>query len=458
MINGKEKLYFLLNRIDDAKAIAPSGQPLIIDPLNDLNDNIREVELSQLFPKLEKDQQVLKVLKIPRRTKTSLDEFDPYDHADDGCWHIKLLPAFGNYFLKIQQEPEYQEFMGKKPSNSPTKTNSDTLMTYEKKLDLIVKAIVEAKKATRKGQLTTLYLNSTNGLDRLELDEIRGMLLQLQDEKIVTLHQKTNRLLPLSQQSTNPSYLFLDILDGFDNWYASYQIKQKGKIENLSETNLKEVSYVLSQIEDQLQLSQSSSFNFSFVSSIHEIEGFEREDIDDLTNGYIKVLDYLNKVGVIVSYSHGEMSLDADIVLNIGNFYEALDNVKKVKTLQKKVETDTTETAKIIPTTKTINVTYDPKKGTLDISGKSVKFNKDSFRAKLLELLLKDNKSIKKEWSWDEVIEEIEGTKDQDSTKDNKKKFYPACDGLSKFIAQKIGINDLLVFNKSTVQINSKYL
>ena len=94
----------------------------------------------------------------------------------------------------------------------------------------------------------------------------------------------------------------------------------------------------------------------------------------------------------------------------------------------------------------------------MSVESKKVKFKKESFRAKLLELLLKDDKSRKKEWSWDEVIEEIEDTKDKEATTENKKKFYPACDGLSKFIAQKIGVNDLLIFNKSTVQINPKYL
>lgn len=117
-MNGKEKLYFLLNRIDDIRAIAPSGQPLIIDPTNDLNRNYRDIELTQLFTKLAKDEHILKVLKVPSRTKEIdiIEDLDPYDHADDGCWHIELLPTFDDYFLKIQNEPEYQEFSGKKPA------------------------------------------------------------------------------------------------------------------------------------------------------------------------------------------------------------------------------------------------------------------------------------------------------------------------------------------------------
>lgn len=43
-MDGKEKLYFLLDAIEDARTIAPSGQPLMIDPMNDLSGNYREVD------------------------------------------------------------------------------------------------------------------------------------------------------------------------------------------------------------------------------------------------------------------------------------------------------------------------------------------------------------------------------------------------------------------------------
>jgi hypothetical protein len=74
MMNGKQKLYFLLDHIDDARTLAPTGQPIIIDPTNDLNRNYRDIELMQLFTKLEKDIQVLKVLQIPSRLQ-AIDTF-----------------------------------------------------------------------------------------------------------------------------------------------------------------------------------------------------------------------------------------------------------------------------------------------------------------------------------------------------------------------------------------------
>ncbi len=129
-MDGKQKLYFLLNRIDDARAIAPSGQPLIIDPTNDLNRKYRDIELQQLFTKLEKDVQVLKVLQIPSRFQAIEIVDDPFEYQpeveqNDGYYHIELLPSFDEYFLKIQNEAEYQEFTGKTPAKSTKQIKHD---------------------------------------------------------------------------------------------------------------------------------------------------------------------------------------------------------------------------------------------------------------------------------------------------------------------------------------------
>jgi len=124
-MNGKQKLYFLLDAIGDARVLAPAGQPLLIDPTNDLNRRYRGIELNQLFTKLEKDEKIIKVLKPANRIKGILDEYDPYDHVDDGCYHIELLPTFDNYFLEIQNEAEYQEFTGKTPNKNKPHSKPD---------------------------------------------------------------------------------------------------------------------------------------------------------------------------------------------------------------------------------------------------------------------------------------------------------------------------------------------
>lgn len=116
-MSGKEKLYFLLERISDIREISPSGFSLIIDPTNDLNRRYENLELARLFAKLELDDKVLKIDKAPSRLRMSqaIESLDPYDRVDDGCWHIQLLPAFDNYYLTIQEQPEYQNFTGKTP-------------------------------------------------------------------------------------------------------------------------------------------------------------------------------------------------------------------------------------------------------------------------------------------------------------------------------------------------------
>lgn len=115
MMTGKQKLYFLLDTIDDVRVMTPAGQPLIIDPTNKLNRKYTGQELSGLFVKLAKDEKVIKLIKAPQRVKDEFDWLDPYDHADDGCWHVELLPTFDRYFSVIQQELEYQEFTGRRP-------------------------------------------------------------------------------------------------------------------------------------------------------------------------------------------------------------------------------------------------------------------------------------------------------------------------------------------------------
>lgn len=474
MMTKREKLYFLIDHIEEARVITPSGQAILIDPTNDLNRRISDVELKQLFTKLEKDEDVLKVLQIPSGIKRveiveDLDPYDPPYQQDDGCWHIELLPAFDGYFSKIQLEPEYQDFTGKKPVGKAIKPNRNTTMTYEQKLDLIAKALIEAKKATRIGQTTTLYLNATNGLDCLDREEIRNILLQLQDEDILKLNPKTNRLLLLNQQPTNPTYFLLDILDGFDNWLIRYRMRQKSKPENLDWLNLLKALDVCSDIERQLQLARTNyvtiaSFPYPYVGRFLELFPYDSIGTRKAYQQYRwEGVQYLIKEKAVFeakynnddTFGYGSIG----IKVNLLNFDEFHTKIEQEFEKRQKTDDKVKEKPKTIDKTAVkLKATYNSQKGELEIEDKKVTFKKDSFRAKLLELLLKDDKSRKKEWSWDEVIEAIEDTKDPDLTKEKKKKFYPACDGLSKHIASKTGVNDLLVFNKSTVQISSKYI
>lgn len=333
-------------------------------------------------------------------------------------------------------------------------------MTYEEKLDLLINELAEAKKRTRVGQPVKVFVTKQSELiKKLIPQEIHELLLQLQDdEKILTIKEIPTDLKTGWEVNIDKiDYFSVEILDAFDDWCGKRLIANKSRLENLSEQNLKNIIHITHLIELELELDQSEKITIGFGSSVHDFEGYEREDIDEIINTYARGLGYLKNIGVVKDYTTSDMTLSSEITLNIARFFEILE---KIKELEQKKSTPQIQTP---PTSKkqTIDkpkISYDKQKGVLEIEGNEVKFDKESFRAKLLELLLKDDKNIKKEWSWDEVLEEIEGIKDADTLKENKKKFYPACDGLSKLIAQKTSINNLLIFNKSTVQINPKYL
>jgi hypothetical protein len=330
-------------------------------------------------------------------------------------------------------------------------------MTYEEKLSIIIDAIQEARK--RMGganNLVKIFITKDNHLKDIYIHELNDILKHLEIESAIQVMKLPKELEPYSVSLIDEGSYFLLAIKGFDEWYGQFLIKEKSRVENLSDANFNEIYTVLTQIEDQLQFSQSGKFNFSFVSSNYDIDGYDSRDIDILENGYLKVFNYLKKANVINDFSHGAMSLDADISLNIGNFYEILKKAKKRKG-NKKVITEI-ETEESLDFNKDIKVKYESKTGVLKINSQQVRLRKDSFRGKLIALLLENEKNMKKLWNWDEIMEKIQGIKDDEGLKDNKKKFYPACDGLQKFIAQKISINDLLIFDNTTVQINPKYI
>lgn len=352
-------------------------------------------------------------------------------------------------------------------------------MTYEEKLDIVIKAIVEARKLARKGEdkklYTKLYLTSDNELKGFILNELYDILLKLQDDEGIVFVQDIpsaiQKLFDLNVAlEGKKDFFLLEIKDGFDSWYERRLIINKSRLENLSGTNLTNITHIVKLIEEQLELDQSEKITIGFISSDYEIEAYEKEQIDDLISTYTRSLTYLKNISVIKDYTTADMTLSSDLTLNIARFFEVLEQINKLSLTKKIIKKDeTNEISKAeepqkkeqeeINTTRTktaIKVFYNG--GVLNIEDKKVKLQKDSFRGKLLELLLKDDKNSRKEWSWDETIEEIEGIESTDALKESKKKFYPACDGLSKFIAQKTGVNDLLIYNKSTVQINPIYL
>lgn len=144
MMSGKEKLYFLLNRIYDQRVLTPSGQPILIHPLGDLNGNYPDLELLMLLKKLQDDLKVLKVT----RTPLSEEEKGYYPRYEDDYFGLELLPAFDEYLTQIQNEPEYQNYSSRRPTSSkptvtqptPTDTTLDIIyeVTYTKAREVLI--------------------------------------------------------------------------------------------------------------------------------------------------------------------------------------------------------------------------------------------------------------------------------------------------------------------------------
>ncbi|MCX7997070.1 MAG: hypothetical protein N2691_04975 [Patescibacteria group bacterium] len=101
--------------------------------------------------------------------------------------------------------------------------------------------------------------------------------------------------------------------------------------------------------------------------------------------------------------------------------------------------------------------TYDPSSGVLFLNGKVAQFKKNNLRAKILETMTKSDKAKKKSWSWDELVEEIEGIESPDP-KLYKQKIYDAVKKANDYIASQTGITDFLRVDMNTSQINPAYL
>ena len=116
----------------------------------------------------------------------------------------------------------------------------------KKELDLILKAIVEAREFTRKGHEVHVDISGNNGLCTIYPDRLIDILLILQDdEKILkikvspewsyrpdTMDLDTAIVLTDMGGDFPIGYFTVDILEGFDEWCADYWAKRKNSLEN----------------------------------------------------------------------------------------------------------------------------------------------------------------------------------------------------------------------------------
>ncbi|MFC1626849.1 hypothetical protein ACFL1P_01445 [Patescibacteria group bacterium] len=163
--------------------MTPSGKPILIHPLGELNAKYSIVELTNLLTKLQDDEKVLKVTKTPTQ--------DPFGMSDynDGYYGVVLLSAFDEFYTNIQQEPEYQEFTGKKPSTpkSHNKTQSKPDRKSLKKIWELLQEIEEKKGITTKDNPVRITSYDPSNKTNEDLYEARKTIL----EKLQSLNALT---------------------------------------------------------------------------------------------------------------------------------------------------------------------------------------------------------------------------------------------------------------------------
>jgi hypothetical protein len=107
-------------------------------------------------------------------------------------------------------------------------------MRYDQKLDIIVAALVEAKKATIGQGPTSLYLDANSGLNIFDERELREILHKIESETdVIHVLDGTNRLLSPSEQPKNPGYILIYVFDGFDKLSKGYFVPQSHDAEKV---------------------------------------------------------------------------------------------------------------------------------------------------------------------------------------------------------------------------------
>lgn len=108
----------------------------------------------------------------------------------------------------------------------------------KKELDLIIEAITDAKKVTRKGHAVKVYIRRDNQLVTVYPEELYDILLKLQDDdRIIRVktfpHERSYRDEDTwkSLWSNGELHFSVKILDTFDKWCADYRPKAKSSIQ-----------------------------------------------------------------------------------------------------------------------------------------------------------------------------------------------------------------------------------
>jgi hypothetical protein len=208
--------------------------------------------------------------------------------------------------------------------------------------------------------------------------------------------------------------------------------------------------------------------NEKLLKILNAIQEARKASVDpSIVNLYLTKADGLNDFDaneiwdILIKIEHDEKVLKIESVPKIVDIHAGTDTEKAIYNTQtyfsiKILNPFDKWLLKLLPSETPLKGLYfDDKTGKLTINSKTITLRRSTFKSGLVIALLSNKK---KDWSWEEILGEIEHLEGEKVPLEFKEKFYPACDGLQKSISQKIGLNDFLIFTTSTVRINPKYL
>jgi len=102
VLHGEEKIWFLVNTLAKERKVTPKGKPVALHPMNDLNNHYSKLDFIDLFETLQQDDVARLLNQLPT-------------DQTYGKYQIELLPGFDDYVEKLEENPEYLEWSGKKP-------------------------------------------------------------------------------------------------------------------------------------------------------------------------------------------------------------------------------------------------------------------------------------------------------------------------------------------------------
>ena len=101
-LRGKEKIWYLVNRLAEEREITLKGSLIGLHPTQDLNKHYSLSDFVDLMAKLETEENVAKLTSLP------VDQTNMK-------YQVEILPGFDEYIKRLESDPEYLKFSGKPP-------------------------------------------------------------------------------------------------------------------------------------------------------------------------------------------------------------------------------------------------------------------------------------------------------------------------------------------------------